>query len=33
VADGSVTMAEAKQRNAAHYERFYGKKKGKDMFF
>jgi hypothetical protein len=33
VADGSMSMDEAKQRNAAHYERFYGKKMPKKMFF
>ena len=33
VADGSISMEEAKQRNAQHYERFYGRKRAKDMFF
>jgi hypothetical protein len=33
VADGSISVEEAKQRNAAHYERFYGKAMPKKMFF
>ncbi|GBF89510.1 hypothetical protein Rsub_02082 [Raphidocelis subcapitata] len=33
VADGSLPMEEAKQRNAQHYERFYGRKRPKEMFF
>ena len=33
VADGSISLEEAKQRNAAHYERFLGKKMPKNMFF
>jgi hypothetical protein len=33
VADGTLSVAEAKQRNAAHYERFYGKRMPKNMLF
>lgn len=33
VADGVLSMDEAQKLNNKHFERFYGKKKSKDMFF
>ena len=33
VADGSISMDEAKKLNREHYKRFYGKPMPKEMFF
>lgn len=33
VADGSMSMEQAKRLNQEHYKRFYGKPMPKEMFF